>query len=46
MVVCKEFTHGASAYRRLKSPSLKTRKRAIKLIRNAKRNATNTKKSL
>ncbi|GAX07423.1 hypothetical protein IWT5_00156 [Secundilactobacillus silagincola] len=34
----------ASAYRRLKSPSLKTRKRAMKIIRDAKRNAANTKK--
>ncbi|GAW98656.1 putative metal homeostasis protein [Secundilactobacillus mixtipabuli] len=34
----------ASAYRRLKSPSLKTRKRAMKVIRDAKRTAANTKK--
>ncbi|WP_156660438.1 putative metal homeostasis protein [Secundilactobacillus odoratitofui] len=35
-----EKTDLASAYRRLKSPSLKTRKRAMKVIRDAKRQAT------
>lgn len=28
----------ASAYRRMKSPNLKTRKRALKIIKEAKRN--------
>lgn len=36
-----EKTDMASAYRRLKSPSLKTRNRAKKIIRDAKRNSNN-----
>ncbi|MTV81554.1 putative metal homeostasis protein [Secundilactobacillus folii] len=38
-----EKTDLASAYRRLKSPSLKTRKRAMKVIRDAKRTNNKTK---
>ena len=33
-----EKTDLASAYRRLKSPNIKTRKRALKIIKEAKRN--------
>lgn len=33
-----EKTDLSSAYRRLKSPNIKTRKRALKLIKQAKRN--------
>lgn len=39
-----EKTDLASAYRRLKSPSLKTRNRAKRVIRDAKRAASNKNK--
>ena len=35
-----EKTDRASAYRRLKSPNIKTRKRALKIIKADKRNRT------
>ncbi|WP_438734232.1 putative metal homeostasis protein [Enterococcus sp. AZ128] len=35
-----EKTDISSAYRRLKSPNIKTRKRALKIIKEAKRNRT------
>lgn len=35
-----EKTDVSSAYRRLSSPNIKTRKRALKIIKEAKRNQT------
>ncbi|MBL4996767.1 hypothetical protein CUZ91_0336 [Enterococcus xinjiangensis] len=38
-VVYMEKTDISSAYRRLKSPNIKTRKRALKIIKDVKRNS-------